>query len=69
MPKYRVSVCRTGFGFAEFEVEAGSEQKAKSAAMERAYDTVFSEKTSEYSIQGIMKNAKTHTHIGPSRKR
>ena len=55
MPKFKVSVCRTGFGHAAFEVEAESEQKAKELAMDRAYDTVFSENSSEYSIQGVMR--------------
>lgn len=53
MPKYRVNMCRIGYGFNSFTVIADTEEKAREMALDRAGDCYYSEKTSEYEIEDI----------------
>jgi hypothetical protein len=48
MSVYRVSVCRTGYGFCEIEVVASSPEEAEEKALEEAGEYDYSEKASEY---------------------
>lgn len=51
--EYKVSVSRAGYGNHDFEVEATSEQEAEEKALVQAYNTVFSEKNSDYRIESV----------------
>lgn len=53
MPRFSVDVCRTGYGFASIEVDAGSRDEAMMLALEEAGSHYFSERESEYSALGI----------------
>jgi hypothetical protein len=53
LKRYKVTVCRTSYGFHDFIVEATSSKEAGKKAIELASDHVFSEKSSEYSEQDI----------------
>jgi hypothetical protein len=57
MPKgkktYTVCMCRTGYGFAEYKVEAPNLRKAQQAAYDEAGSHDYSEKSSEYTIDTI----------------
>lgn len=51
--KYTVYICRVGYSFGNFEVEAESEEQAKEFATEEAYNHLFSEMSSDYLIDGV----------------
>lgn len=55
MPRYKVHVCRTGYGHAIFEVDAKNKEEAKEFALEEAYNHVFSDNDSEYSVESVSK--------------
>ena len=46
--KYRVHVCRIGYGHATIEVTASTAKKAEGLALEEAGNHDFTEKSSEY---------------------
>jgi hypothetical protein len=48
--KYTISVVRIGYGFADIEVTAKSQQQAEEMALDKAGDYEFSEKDAEYKI-------------------
>ena len=59
--KYSVTVCRTGYGFATFEVEGNSLKEIKDKAIEQAGNYAYSEKSSEYEIDSYHKVEKQMT--------
>lgn len=61
---YIVTVCRTGYGFADIPIEADSQAAAEAAAIEEAGNYSFSEKTSEYSVAGLEPLAETLPNKG-----
>ena len=54
MPKYRVTMCRIGYGFKTFEVEARTRFEAEEKAYEMAPNHEYSEKKSEYELQNVV---------------
>jgi hypothetical protein len=50
---YEVTVCRTGYGFTRFQVQAATLDQAQELALDEAGNHDYSEKTSEYSVEGI----------------
>ena len=52
MEKFDINVVRTGYGFKTISVEANSLEEAEEKALDEAGSEEFSEKTSEYSIEG-----------------
>lgn len=50
--EYEVSVCRTGYGFHKILVQARSQEEAEELALEEAGDHEYSEKSSEYTLDG-----------------
>ncbi len=52
---YEVSVCRTGYGFHRIQVQARSAEEAEELALDEAGDHSYSEKTSEYTLDGTTK--------------
>lgn len=46
--KYKVKVTRTGYSVSTFDVEANSPEEAEDKALNKAYNTVFSEYNSDY---------------------
>lgn len=52
MPKYKGTVCRTSYGFLTIEVEAKNKREAREKILEEAGDYEFSEKSSDYSLDG-----------------
>jgi hypothetical protein len=53
MPKYKVTVCRTGYGFTTFEVEASGLTEARQKALDTAGNYDYIEKSGEYEIESI----------------
>jgi hypothetical protein len=53
--KYKVSVTRISYASKEFEVEAENEIEAKNNALDKAYNTVFSEDSADYESEIIAK--------------
>lgn len=53
MKKFTIEICRTSYAFEKFDVEASNEAEAIRKAEEMAYNTLFSEKDAEYSVEGI----------------
>jgi hypothetical protein len=54
MPTYIVEVCRIGEGHVTFEVTTDDELGAEIAALQRAYDHVFSDNASKYEIMNVV---------------
>ena len=52
LTKFDVGVCRIGYGFGSIEVQASSQEEANEKALDEAGDHLFSEKTSEYVLEG-----------------
>lgn len=52
MPKYNITVCRTGYGFNTIEVEANNQKEAEEKALDEAGNHEYSEKSSEYTLDG-----------------
>ena len=52
MPKYRVPIVRIGYGFRDIDVEADNIEEACDKALDEAGNHLFSEKASEYEIDG-----------------
>jgi hypothetical protein len=50
MAKFKVEICRIGYGFNEITVDAANLEEAKYKALEQAGDLSFSEKSSEYEV-------------------
>jgi hypothetical protein len=50
MPKFKVEICRIGYGFNEITVDADCIEEAKYKALEQAGDLSFSEKSSDYEV-------------------
>jgi len=50
MKSYDIGVCRAGYGWGTFRVQADTEEEAREKALVKAGDTVFSEKDSDYFI-------------------
>jgi hypothetical protein len=50
---YEVSVCRTGYGFHRIQVQARSPEEAEELALDEAGDHEYSEKSSEYTTDGV----------------
>jgi hypothetical protein len=48
LKKYRVPVCRIGYGHADIEVTARNDKEAEAKAIEKAGNHLFSENSSEY---------------------
>ena len=53
--KYQVTVCRTGYGFATFEVEGDSLKEIKDKAIEQAGNYDYLEKSGQYEIDSYHK--------------
>jgi hypothetical protein len=53
VPKYRVDVCRTGYGFNTIEVEASCEDEAMMRALGTAGNHFYSEKDSDYTVESV----------------
>lgn len=51
MPKYKVTMRRTGYAFRDIEVEAESRDKAREKAYEIAGDYEYSEKDADYKVE------------------
>lgn len=52
MPTYKGTVCRTSYSFREIEVKADNDEQAKEKMLAEAGDYEFSEKSSNYSLDG-----------------
>lgn len=50
--KYQIPIVRIGYGFKTIEVEANSQEEAEVLALDAAGDHEYSEKSSEYEIEG-----------------
>ena len=55
MPKYRVTMCRIGYGFKVFEIEARTRFEAEKKAYEMAPNHQYLEHKSEYEMESIVK--------------
>ncbi len=53
MPKFKVEMCRIGYGFKTFEVEASTRFDAEEKAYEDAGNYEYPEKSSNYEIDAI----------------
>jgi len=51
--RYRVSICRTGYGFTSIDVMARSPEEAEDLAHDEAGDHSYNEKSSEYTTDGV----------------
>jgi hypothetical protein len=51
--RYRVSVCRTAYGFNTIDVQARSPEEAEELALDEAGDHTYSEKSSEFTTDGV----------------
>ncbi len=51
--EYEVQVVRTAYAFKTIKVKANSEEEAKEKALDEAGDHEFSEKSSDYSVDGV----------------
>jgi len=54
MPKYKVTIIRTGYASLDIEMEAETQIEAEDKALEDAGNHLFSEHSSEYSIDGSL---------------
>jgi len=52
--KFSIPVVRIGYGFKTIEVEANSQEEAEQLALDEAGDHEYSEKSSDYEIEGII---------------
>lgn len=52
MEKFIIPVVRIGYGFANIEVDANSQEEAEEKALDIAGDHEFTEKSSDYEIEG-----------------
>lgn len=52
MPKFKGTVCRTSYAFRDIEVEANTEEEAREKMLDEAGDYEYSEKSSEYTLDG-----------------
>jgi hypothetical protein len=52
---YNVEMCRIGYGSRVIAVKAQSEKEASEKALDEAGDHEYSEKSSEYEVQGVWK--------------
>lgn len=52
MPKYKGTVCRISYSFREIKVEADNDEQAKEKMLDEAGNYEFSEKSSDYSLDG-----------------
>jgi hypothetical protein len=55
MPKFKVTVLRTGYSVTEIEVEAANEEEAEEVAQDEAGGYSFSEHSSEYEVGHVEK--------------
>jgi hypothetical protein len=55
MPKFKVTVLRTGYAATEIEVEAANEEEAEEIAQDEAGGYSFSEHSSEYAVDHVEK--------------
>lgn len=53
MPKFIVSMRRTGYAYRDIEVEAGDYKEARRKAYDEAGDYDYSEKSSEYKVEYV----------------
>jgi hypothetical protein len=53
MPKYRVTMCRVGYGFKTFEVEALDRRQAEAKGYDQAPNHEYPEKSAEYELQSV----------------
>jgi len=53
MKKFTVSVCRIAYGFHDIDVEAETAEQAKEIALDVAGNYIFSEKSSDYEVEGV----------------
>lgn len=53
--KYKIPLVRIGYGFHIAEIEAESQDEAEQIALDNAGDYEYSEKSSEYEIEGVSK--------------
>lgn len=53
MKKFKVTVCRIAYAFADIEVEAKDEKEARIIAWDESGDHNYSEKTVEYEPQHV----------------
>lgn len=51
--KWRISVMRTSVGYQDIEVEADTDAEARSKALDKAGDLVFTDKIADYSAENI----------------
>lgn len=49
---FKVDVCRVGYGFRTITVSAVTQEEAEEKALDQAGDYYYSEKTSEYVLEG-----------------
>jgi len=52
---FEVSILRTGFGATTLVIHAGSEEEAEMLALEKARDHEFTERSSEYEAESVVK--------------
>jgi len=50
--EYEVKVCRTAYAFHTIKVTAASPEEAEEKALDEAGDHLYSEKSSEYTLDG-----------------
>lgn len=50
MKKFIVTICRTSYGWVDFEIEAESSEEAEAAAMDVAGNEYYTEKDSDYQV-------------------
>ena len=53
--RYRVTICRTGYGFTSIDVQARSPEEAEDLAHDEAGDHIYSEKSSEFTTDGVQR--------------
>jgi hypothetical protein len=59
--KFTVPVVRIGYGFTNIEVEATNQEEAEQLALDEAGDHEYSEKSSEYEVEGTSAAEKATT--------
>ena len=52
--KFIVNVCRIGYGFAQFKVEAATAEEANAVALDEAGNFCFSESSADYEVDATM---------------
>lgn len=53
LEKFVIEVCRIGYGFHKFEIEAETKEQAEEIALNQAGDFEYSENSSKYEISTV----------------